>query len=170
MSSLFSYFIRLQWVPDIYSTLLVSPSSSLLYPLLSFFGLQAYCLIKFFDTQVSSIFTKALVLASHARCVLSPLRCKEHSHLLSSYLSRIENPSCSACGDQSQDTSHLTLHCPATDSLSRSLFGDSLSLRHQAHGSCPASGVLWSSIIPPSIGKCWVRTSTTTTTATKWCL
>ena len=51
--------------------------------------------------------------------------------LLGSYLSRIgriENPSCSACGYSSQDTSHLVLHCPATDSLRRSLFGDSLSL------------------------------------------
>ena len=38
------------------------------------------------------------------------------------------NPSCSACGHLSQDTSHLILHCPATDSLRRSLFGDSLSL------------------------------------------
>ena len=48
-----------------------------------------------------------------------------------SYLSRIgkiENPSCSACGHPSQDISHLILHCPATDSLRRSLFGDSLSL------------------------------------------
>ena len=49
--------------------------------------------------------------------------------LLGSYLSRIgriENPSCSACGHSSQDISHLILHCPATDSLRRSLFGDSL--------------------------------------------
>ena len=46
--------------------------------------------------------------------------------LLSSYLcriSRIENPSCSACGHY-----HLILHCPATNSLRCSLFGDSLSL------------------------------------------
>ena len=41
---------------------------------------------------------------------------------------RIENPSCSACGHSSQDISHLILHCLATDSLRRSLFGDSLSL------------------------------------------
>ena len=50
---------------------------------------------------------------------------------LSSYLSRvgrIENPSCGACEHSSQDTSHLILHCPATDSFRRSLFGDSLSL------------------------------------------
>ena len=50
---------------------------------------------------------------------------------LGSYLSRIgriENPSGSACGHSSQDTSYLVLHCPATDSLRYSLFGDSLSL------------------------------------------
>ena len=86
---------------------------------------------KFFDTQVPSISTEELALPGHARCVLSRLRCNEHNLLLGSYLSRIgriENPSCSACGHSSQDTSHLILHCPATDSLRRSLFGDSLSL------------------------------------------
>ena len=62
---------------------------------------------------------------------LSRLRCNGHSLLLSSYLSRIgriENPSCSACERSFQDTSDLILHCPATDSLRRSLFDDSLSL------------------------------------------
>ena len=86
---------------------------------------------KFFDTQVPSISTEELVLPRHARCVFSRLRSNEHSLLLGSYLSRIgriENPSCSACGHSSQDTSHLILHCPATGSLPRSLFGDSLSL------------------------------------------
>ena len=86
---------------------------------------------KFFDTQVPSIFTKELVLPRHSRCVLSRLRCNGHSLVLGSYLSRIgrtENSSCSACGHSSQDTYHLILHCPATDSLRRSLFGDSLSL------------------------------------------
>ena len=76
-------------------------------------------LSKFFDTQVPSISTEELVLPRHARCVLSRLRCNGHSLLLGSYLSRIdriENPSCSTCGHSSQDTSHLTLHCPATDS------------------------------------------------------
>ena len=48
--------------------------------------------------------------------------------ILISRIGRIENPSCSACGHSSQDTSHLTLHCPAADSLHRSLFGGSLSL------------------------------------------
>ena len=86
---------------------------------------------KYFDTQVPSISTEELVLPRHARCVLSRLRCNGHSLLLGSYLSRIGrigNSSCSACGHPSQDTSHLILHCPATDSLRRSLFGDSLSL------------------------------------------
>ena len=48
--------------------------------------------------------------------------------LLSFRIGRIENPSGSTCRHLSQDTSHLILYCPATDSLRRSLFGDSLSL------------------------------------------
>ena len=86
---------------------------------------------KYFDTQVPSISTEELVLPRHAYCVLSRLRCNGHSFLLGSYLSRIgriENLSCSACGHPSQDISHLILHCPATDFLRRSLFGDSVSL------------------------------------------
>ena len=88
---------------------------------------------KFFDTQVPSVSTKELVLPCHARCILSRLRCNGHSLLLTSYLSRIgriEKPCCSVCGHSSQDTSHFILHCPATDSLRRSFFGDSLSLYH----------------------------------------
>ena len=86
---------------------------------------------KYFDTQVPSISIEELVFPCHARCVLSRYRWNGHSLLLGSYLSRIgrnENSSCSACGNSSQDISHLILHCPATDSLRRSLFGDSLSL------------------------------------------
>ena len=63
--------------------------------------------------------------------MLPRLRCNEHSLLLGSYLfsiGRIENPSCSACRHSSQDTSHLILHCPATDSLCHSLFGHLLFL------------------------------------------
>ena len=95
------------------------------------------------------------MLLRHARCVLSRLRCNGHSLLLSSYLSRIgriENPSCSACGHSFQDTSHLILHCPATDSLRRSLFV-CLRLMVQTLGSYPASGAAWSSAMPPSIGR-----------------
>ena len=86
---------------------------------------------KFFDTQVLLISTEELLLSRHARCVLSRLRFNGHSFLLSPYLfriGRVENPFCSACGHSSQDTSHLILHCPATGSLRRSLFGGSLSL------------------------------------------
>ena len=86
---------------------------------------------KFSDTQVPSISTEGLVLPRHARCVLSRLRCNGYSLQLSSYLFRIgrtENPSCGVCKHSSQDISHLILHYPATDSLHRSLFGDSLSL------------------------------------------
>ena len=100
------------------STLLFSWTGGLLSP-------------KYFDTQVPSISTEELALPRHACCVLSRLCCNGHSLFLGSYLSRIgriENSSCSACVHSSQDISHLVLHCPATDSLRCSLFGDSLSL------------------------------------------
>ena len=107
---------------------------SLLLPLVStplFSDWRRTVSSKFFDTQVSLISTEELVLPPHARCVLFRLSCKEHSLLFSSYLfkiGRIQNLSCSACGHSCQDISHLILHCPATDSLCRSFFGDSLSL------------------------------------------
>ena len=112
---------------------------------------------KFFDSQVPSISTEELVLLRQARCVLSRLRCNGHSLLLSSYFSRngrIENPSCSACGHSSQDTSHLILHCPATDSLCPLLFDNFLSLQPlvQTLESFPTSGAPLSSAINPSLG------------------
>ena len=152
LSSISSCTIKLPWVPG-HSFLpenhaaeelarrgaLLVPSTILcsLSPLIShihsclFSGWRRIVSFKFIDTQVSSVFIDELVLPRHARCVLSRLRCNGHSLLLSSYLSaigRIENPSFSACGHLTQDTSHLILHCPATDSLHRSLFGDFLSL------------------------------------------
>ena len=71
------------------------------------------------------------MLPRHPHCVLSLLRYNGLRLLFSSYLSkigRIENPFCSACKYPSQEISHLILHCPGTDSLRCSLFGDSLSL------------------------------------------
>ena len=152
LSSLSSCIIRLQWVPG-HSLLpgndaadelarrgaLLAPSAipCSVSPLISrihsrlISDWRRTASSKFFDTQVPSISTEELVLPRHARCVLSRLRCNGHSLLLGSYLSRIgriENRSCSACGHSPQDISHLILHCPATDSLRRSLFGDSLSL------------------------------------------
>ena len=151
LSSLSSGSIRLQWVPG-HSFLpgndtadevarrgaLLAPSAipcslSLISRIHSCFfsDWRRTVLSKYFDTQVPSISTEELVLPRHARCVLSRLHCNGHSLLLSSYLSRIGrigNPSCSACRHSSQDIIHFILYCPATDSLRRSLFGDSLSL------------------------------------------
>ena len=107
---------------------------------------------KFFDTQVPSNSTEELVLPRHARCVLSRLRSNGHSLLLGSYLSRIgriENPSCSACGHSSQDTSHLILHCPATDFLRRLLFGHSLSLYDLRSRPWEVAGLLRLHGLPP---------------------
>ena len=115
--------------------------------------------LKYLDTQVPSISTKELVLPRHARCVFSRLCCNGHSLLLSSFLSRfgrIENTSCSACGHSSQYTSLLILHCPATDSLRHSFFGDSLSLSTTSGPyleEFPTSGAPWSSTMPPSLGR-----------------
>ena len=103
----------------------------------------------------------------HARCGLSRFRCNGQSILLSCYLSRIdriENFSYSACGHSSQDTSHLILHCPATDSLRRSLFGDFLSLYNlwsRPWGVARLLGAPWPSAMPSSLGKGRVTTTTT---------
>ena len=53
---------------------------------------------------------------------------KDTAYCYHSKIDRVENPSYSTYAHSSQDTSHLILHCPATDSLHRSLFGDSVSL------------------------------------------
>ena len=171
--SLSSCFIRLQWVPrhsflpgnDVADELARQGALLGFYtipcnfsPLISrihsslFSDWRRTVSSKFFDTQVPLISTKELVLPRHARCVLSRLRCNGHSLLLSSYLSRIgriENTSCSACGHSSQDTSHLILHCPTTDSLRCSIFGNSLSLYDVWSGPREVSRLLGLHSLPP---------------------
>ena len=91
------------------------------------------------------------MLPRHARYILSRLR---RSLLLSSYpsrIGRIENPNCSAY-------EHLSSHSALS---SYGLFAPlalwrlSVSLRPlvQALGSCPDCGALWSSAMPPSLGR-----------------
>ena len=124
---------------------------------------------KFFDAQFSSISTEELVLPRHARCVLSRLRCNGNSLLLGSYVSRIgriENPSCSAGGHSSQDTSHLILYQLFSYGLSAPLalwrLSVSLRLLVLTLGSCPAPGAPWSSVMPLFLGRGRVTTTTTT--------
>ena len=146
LSFLFSCSIRLQWVPRCLflqgndtadelarrgALLVFSAISCSLFPLISCIHLSLFldwrCTVSstFFDTQAPLIFTEELVLLHHACCVLFGLRFNGHSLLLSSYFSRIgriKNLSCSTCGHSSQDTTHLILHCPATDSASLALW------------------------------------------------
>ena len=114
---------------------------------------------KFFDTQVPSVFIEELMLPGLARDVLSRFRCNVHSFLLSSYLSRIDriaNPPWSACDHSTQDTSHLILHCPATDSLRRTLFGDFLSFYDLCSRPWRVARLLsLQGLLPYSHSQCW---------------
>ena len=104
-------------------SLIVSLLLSFVSTILFFSDWRRIVLFKFFDTQVPS--------APSSRSLCPSRLPNKHSLLLNSYLtriSRIENYSCSTCEHLSQDTSHLILHCPATDSLCCSLFSNSLSL------------------------------------------
>ena len=87
------YASKLQWLQQ--ALLLISAIPCSFYSLMScthsclFLDWRRAVSSKFFDTQISSISTEELVLPRHARCMLSCLRCNEHSLLLSSYISRI---------------------------------------------------------------------------------
>ena len=66
----------------------------------------------FFQHQIPTVSPEELTLPCSARCALSRLCCNGHSTLLNSYLHRVgraEIPSCSNCGSESQDLSHLVL-------------------------------------------------------------
>ena len=85
------------------------------------------------------------MLPRHARCVLSRLRCNAHSFLLSSYLSwigRIENSSCSACG-------HLSSHSAL---YSYGLFAPLTLWRLSGPGPRELPG-FWYSAMPQSLGR-----------------
>ena len=101
---------------------------------------------KFFGTQVSTVSSEEVVLRDHARCALSHLRCNGNSLPLSSYLSRIgriENLSCSACGQTVPG--HLSSHSALSSNglfAPLALWRLSVSLRPvvQALRSCLAYG------------------------------
>ena len=85
----------------------------------------------FFQHQIPSVSPEELTLPRSARCALSHLPCNGHSTLLNSYLHRVgraETSSCSNCGSEPQDLSHLVLDCPVPNHLRRAIFGHTLSL------------------------------------------
>ena len=84
---------------------MLSLFSYLSYPLFSFFRLNVFVSSKFFDTQVSSVSTKELVLPLRTRCIFSRLRCNGPSHLLNFYISKVctlVSPWRSTCNHQIQ--------------------------------------------------------------------
>ena len=87
------------------------------------------------------------MLPRHAGCVISRLRCNGDGLVLGFFLSRIGRIEILPAAPV--DTSHLILHCPATDSLRRSLFYQRPLV--QTLGSCPASVAPWSSAMPPEV-------------------
>ena len=104
------------------------------------------------------------MLPRYASCVLSRLRCKGQSLVLSSYLTRIgriENPSCSACGHLSSHSalSSYRLFAPLV------LWQLSVFMRPlvQTLGSCPDSGTPRSSAMPPSLRRVQIAPPPTTT-------
>ena len=111
---------------------------------------------KFFDTQVPSISTEELVLLRHARCVFSHLHCNGHSLLPSSYFFNWQNREfdMQRMRNLSQDTSQVILHCPATDSLRRSLFGVSLSIYNLWARPWGVARLLGLHVLPPCPYSC----------------
>ena len=85
----------------------------------------------YLNCQVAKVSSEELLLSRLIRSELSRFRCHGHSLLLSLYLHRIsrkKNSACSACGHPLQDLNHLLLDCHASEPLSKSIFGSSLSI------------------------------------------
>ena len=147
-----SKVVHLQWIPghsslpgnDLADSLAkagasLDPSSMSVFltPLISSQRLSLYTTWRrsvqsgFFQHQIPPVSPEELTLPRFARCALSRLRCNGHSTLLNSYLHRVnraETPSCSNCGSEPQDLSHIVLDCPVLDPLRRAIFGHILSL------------------------------------------
>ena len=141
LSSLSSCSIRLQWVPghwflpgndaadglrylrlpqSLVVSLLLSLVSTLVFSRTGGVLSHRSILTHRFPRFPPRILCSLVMLAVSSLVVAAT----DIAFFLGSYVSRIgriENPSCSACGHSSQDTSHLILHCPATGSLRRSL-------------------------------------------------
>ena len=84
-----------------------------------------------FQHQIPPVSSDKLTLPRSACCALSRLRCNVHITIFSTYLHRVgraETPSCSNCGSESQNLSHLVLDCPVLDHLRPAIFGHSLSI------------------------------------------
>ena len=187
VSSLSSCFINLQWFPG-HSFLpgndaddelarrraLLAPSAipCSRSPLISrihssfFSDWRRTVSSKFFDSQVPSISTEQLKLSCHARCVLFRPRCNRHSLLLSFHLFRIGSYRESFLQRlRTLVPRHFSSHSALS---SYGLFAPlalwrlSVSLRPlvQTLGSYPASEVLWSSAMPPSVGRGRITTTT----------
>ena len=78
---------------------------------------------KLFHNPLSKMYFLFKIVA----LILSRLRCNRHCFLLNTYLSRvgkIENSSCSIYSHPTQYTSHFIRHCPGTEALHCSFFGD----------------------------------------------
>jgi len=108
--------------------------------------------------QIPSVSSKELALPHLICCKLSRLRCHGHSLFLSSYLCRItqkENSSCSACGHPLQDPTHLLLDFPTSKPLWHAIFGTTsiFDLWSKPWGVTTTVGSLWSSSMPPSLGR-----------------
>ena len=122
----------------------------------------------FFQHQIPTVSPEELTLPRSARCALSRLRCNGHKTLHNSYLHRIgraETHSCSNCGSESQDLSHLVLDCPVLDPLRRAIFGHTLSLLDLWSRPWGVARLLgFRGVDPPPIVRNGSGKSTTTTT------